>query len=109
MGGGGGAEDAETLNQAWEMFTGAVQRSMERVAPERPKKPRRVWNSQDALEIIEHRKALVEGGVIEEARGLGKMIKQAAREDNTQWKNTGTTSREALGPDQGSLPHNAPR
>ena len=58
---------------------------MERHIPKAPKRPKRACVSQGTLELIEHRKALAEAGLIEDMRDLGKMIKAAARADKVQW------------------------
>ena len=58
---------------------------MEDFVPKQPRKARRPWITEPTLELIEHRKALAGAGLIEDARGIDKMIRAAAREDKRNW------------------------
>ena len=53
--------------------------------PRAAKKPKRAWISEATMELLEHGKALAEAGLMEDARGMDKMIKKAAREDKEEW------------------------
>ena len=41
------------------------------------------------MELVEHRKALAEAGLIEDARHVDKMVKANAREDKHEWVEKG--------------------
>ena len=53
--------------------------------PRAARKPKRAWISEATMELLEHRKALAEAGLMEDARGMANMIKKAAREDKEEW------------------------
>ena len=54
-------------------------------APPRPNKARRAWITYSTMELLAHRKALLEEGLLADARGLGKLIRANARQDKQTW------------------------
>ena len=73
------------MEQKWGALKGAVLGAMEAHVTEAPKRPRRVWISQETMEMLEHRKALAQAGLVAEAQALDKDIRKAAKEDKAAW------------------------
>ena len=47
--------------------------------------PKKEWISEETLNMLEHRRELIEAGLTQTARELDKDIKAAAREDRVKW------------------------
>ena len=53
-----------SVEGAWATLRDGVKHAMEEHVPKMPQKPKRAWISADAMELVEHRKALAEAGLI---------------------------------------------
>ena len=81
------------MDERWERLRGAVERGLvEEIGRERAK-PRKEWISEGTLEMIEHRKCLVEVGLLSDARALDKDIKASAKLDRRNWIEEGLSER----------------
>ena len=74
-----------TVTEDWAMLNKAVAEAMEATIPVAQKKPKRVWIGAETMEMLEHRKAFIEAGMVTEAQDMDKLIKKSAREDKEQW------------------------
>ena len=80
---------AATIQESWDKFAETIKEALKNNVPEAAKKAKRAWLTANTMELVEHRKALAEAGLIEDARNLDKMVKASAREDKKEWVEQG--------------------
>ena len=83
----GGAPD--TVEGHWEVLSDAVKYSMKEHIPPAPKRAKRPWITAETMEVLEHRKCLMELGLVADARSLDKVVRARAKEDKKRWTEEG--------------------
>ena len=63
----------------------AIKTAARETVCEKQPPPKKEWISEETLNMLEHRRALIEAGLTQTARELDKDIRQSARSDRVRW------------------------
>jgi len=80
---------APSVDETSAVLNPGLESTLRKHTPEQGQRPKRPWISQGTSELIEHRVALWNTGLLRDARELEKLVKHSARADRARWVNEG--------------------